>query len=153
MKTSNVLCLAAACAALAGAASAATISPAGASFTARGAMSVITGGVAFSCTANITGVTAADGSSAMINSVAFTSGAYCPLWSAKNLPWTVTAASPTAMTIDGAAILAPPGNCPAGTLVGSWNNTLSKFAAVKQPLGDCLISMMFIPTPALNVAP
>ena len=152
MKTSNVLCLAAACAALAGAASAATISPTGTNFTARGALSAHIGTGVLGCTLTVAGVVAADGSHATINSAAFSGGSICAVWSTSGLPWTATPTSPTAMTISGMSIGAAPLTC-TGSVSGSWDNTLSRFTAVNQPLGDCTISMILPTTPALSIAP
>ncbi len=145
MKALQVLCLAAAASvAFASVASAATVSPAGGSFTAKGTTNLVKGGATLGCTATFNGTTDASGTFALVNSASFSGGPLgsCAFVSATNLPWKITAPSTTSVIVQGVAVNTPIGNCDPTDLNGGWaNGSPSTMSFTSQPLApDCSVS-------------
>lgn len=130
MKALQVLCLAAAASiAVAGAASAATVSPAGVSFTASGPTNLVYAPpgitpVSLACNATFNGTTDSTGAFASVTSASFSGGplGICATVAATNLPWKITASSTTAVVVQGVAVNTPIGNCSPTDLNASWAN-------------------------------
>ncbi|MCX4161868.1 MULTISPECIES: alkane oxidation protein activator PraB [Paraburkholderia] len=154
------------CAAFSAATFAATIAPAGVSFSAPGTIVFSTPNFAnVSCGISMSGVVASDGSYAQINSVAVTGAGLCGLPQVLGLPWKVVASSPTTVSITNVGFsfqLSVFGECGPSTINGGWNNTTNTLFARNQPLatsnpsstGQCELNALSVnPSPALTVSP
>lgn len=144
------------CAVLSSAAFAATIAPAGASFSAPGTITVsnpIAQNV--SCGITLSGVVASDGSYAQINSVVVTGGGLCGVPQIIGLPWKLVATSTTAGNVANVGFSVLGANCGPSTILGAWNNTTDTLSATNQPLsGSCTINALSVkPSPAFTVSP
>ncbi|TRX76564.1 alkane oxidation protein activator PraB [Pseudomonas mangiferae] len=151
--TALVLCAAAS------AVSAATIAPAGASFTAPGTITVRSPASLqqpVTCNITFTGKVAANGSSASITSATVSgSNSLCKVPQMKNLPWTLTATSVTTGTVTGVAFSILSSNCGPGTVSAAWSNATNTLSAANQALsGNCTITNLSVkPSPAFTVSP
>ncbi|QZI67956.1 protein activator [Pseudomonas protegens] len=141
-------------------ASAATIAPAGASFSAPGTISVSSPasfGIPVNCNINFSGTVAANGSSASItNATVSGSNSLCGVPVLLNLPWTLTASSATAGTVTGVnfKILSNCSSTPV-TINATWNNATNTLSIPSaQSVGSCKITALSVkPNPAFTVTP
>ncbi|PCE28765.1 protein activator [Paraburkholderia acidicola] len=144
------------CAVLSTAALAATIAPAGKSFSAPGTI-VVSNPIApnVSCGVTLSGVVAADGSYAQINSVVVTGGGLCGVPQIIGLPWKLVATSTTAGNVANVGFSVLGSNCGPSTIQGTWNNATNTLTATNQPLsGNCTINSLSVnPNPAFTVSP
>ncbi|MFM0287001.1 alkane oxidation protein activator PraB [Paraburkholderia megapolitana] len=135
---------------------AATIAPAGASFSAPGTI-VVSNPIAanVSCGITLSGVVASDGSYAQINSVVVTGGGLCGVPQIIGLPWKLVASSTTAGSVANVGFSVLGTNCGPSTINGSWNNATDTLTATNQPLsGNCTINSLSVkPSPAFTVSP
>lgn len=137
-------------------ASAATIGPAGASFSAPGTMNVSTPiAPNVSCGVTLSGVVASDGTYAQINSVVVTGGGLCGVPQIIGLPWKLVATSTTAGNVANVGFSVLGANCGPSTINGTWSNTTNTLTASNQPLsGNCKINSLSVsPNPAFTVSP
>lgn len=152
--TALVLCLGAA-----SAATAATIAPAGASFTAPGTITVRSPASLqqpVTCNITFTGKVSANGASASITGATVSgSNSLCSVPQMKNLPWTLTVSSTTSGTVTGVAFSILSSNCGPGTINASWSNAANTLSASNQALsGSCTITSLSVkPSPAFTVSP
>ena len=141
-------------------ANAATIAPAGASFSAPGTISVSSPasfGIPVNCNINFTGTVAADGSNASITGATVGgSNSLCGVPVLLNLPWTLTASSATAGTVTGVnfKILSNCSSTPV-TINATWNNATNTLSIPSaQSVGSCKITALSVkPNPAFTVTP
>ncbi|MEQ5838531.1 hypothetical protein N0A02_03655 [Paraburkholderia acidicola] len=146
------------CAAFSAATFAATIGPAGVSFSAPGTI-VFSSSFApnVSCGITLSGVVASDGSYAQINSAAILGGSLCSVPQMTGLPWKLVATSATTFSLANVGFYFIAANCGPGTINGSWNSTTNTLSATNQPIGgsiNCTIDRLLLnPSPALNVSP
>lgn len=144
------------CATLSPLVSAATIGPAGASFSAPGTINVSTPiAPNVSCGITLSGVVSTDGTYAQINSVAITGGGLCGVPQIIGLPWKLVATSTTAGSVANVGFSVLGANCGPSTIAGSWSNATNTLSATNQPLsGSCKINSLSVsPSPAFTVSP
>ncbi|MFL9871960.1 alkane oxidation protein activator PraB [Paraburkholderia megapolitana] len=147
------------CAAFSAATFAATIGPAGTSFSATGSIITSTQFYANSgCGITVSGVVASDGSYAQINSAAITDGGVCGLPVLNGLPWKLVATSATTFSIENFGFgyaISGLGECGPSTINGSWNVAANTLTTSNQPLGGkCTVNYLSIKaSPALTVSP
>jgi hypothetical protein len=142
----------------AGAAGAATISPANTAFTAPGTITVTSPasfGVPVNCTIVFTGSVNADGSAATITDAKVSgTNRLCGVPQIKNLPWTLTPTSATTGTVSNVAFSVLTSNCGPATLSGSFDNMTNTLSASNQSLsGGCTINSLSVkPDPAFTLS-
>jgi hypothetical protein len=153
MNKKNVLCLAASLLVLAGInAHAATISPAGAPFSATGTMVLRGSGAAPTCSITVSGLVTADGSQAVINSASISGGLLCGSANVKGLPWTIQPTSSFSAFINNVSFNLPFARCGPSLLVAQWNNSTNTLSVTGQPLsGNCTMEILTLsPNPAFT---
>lgn len=141
-------------------ANAATIAPAGATFSAPGTISVSSPasfGIPVNCNINFTGTVAANGSSASITGATVSgSNSLCSVPVLQNLPWTLTATSATTGVVSGVSfkILSNCSTAPV-TINGTWSNATNTLSIPSaQAVGSCKITALSVnPSPAFTVTP
>ncbi|WP_047304307.1 alkane oxidation protein activator PraB [Pseudomonas fluorescens] len=141
-------------------ANAATIAPAGATFSAPGTISVSSPasfGIPVNCNINFTGTVAANGANASITGATVSgSNSLCGVPSLLGLPWTLTASSATAGTVTGVnfKILSNCSSAPV-TINVTWNNATNTLSIPSaQTVGSCKITALSVnPSPAFTVTP
>lgn len=126
-----------------------SLNPKGAGFSASGPTTLTQGGVTISCTTTVGGSINAAGVGS-IAGAAFAGGGFCPLITAANLPWIVTATGLTTATVSGVEVITPLGVCGpspiSGTLIGGV------FTFVGQALaGGCVVSGTLATTPIVTI--
>lgn len=143
-------------AAVAPIAAAATIGPAGASFSAPGTINVSTPiAPNVSCGITLSGVVSTDGTYAQINSVAITGGGLCGVPQIIGLPWKLVATSTTTGNVANVGFSVLGANCGPSTISGAWSNGTNTLSASNQPLsGNCKVNSLSVsPNPAFTVSP
>lgn len=159
LKTASVLAAAAlGFAGLAGAssASAATISPAGASFTLTGTLS-LSQTTNVTCAVTLTGTVNAGGTSATITGGSFAPGSWQCGWLVvpSGFPWTVTPGAGPTVTITGIAASSIAGSC-SGTITAPWTNgppssVTFTSATIPGSPSACTISGTLTSSPTLTI--
>ncbi|MGH8778497.1 alkane oxidation protein activator PraA [Paraburkholderia sp.] len=137
-------------------ASAATIGPAGASFSAPGTINVSTPiAPNVACGITLSGVVASDGTYAQINSVVVTGGGLCGVPQIIGLPWKLVATSTTTGNVANVGFSVLGANCGPSTINGAWSNATNTLSASAQPLtGNCTVNSLSVsPNPAFTVSP
>ncbi|SDI25001.1 alkane oxidation protein activator PraA [Paraburkholderia phenazinium] len=143
------------CAALSPIVSAATIGPAGSSFSAPGTINVSTPiAPNVSCGITLSGVVSKDGTYAQINSVALTGGGLCGVPQITGLPWKLVATSTTTGNVANVGFSVLGVGCGPSTINGSWSNETNTLSASDQPLaGSCTVNSLSVsPNPAFTVS-
>lgn len=147
------------CATLCSTAFAATIAPAGTSFSAPGTFVLTTPNIAnLSCGMTLSGVVSSDGSYAQVNSAVVTPHtSLCGIVQVSGLPWKVVATSTTTVSVAnmGFNLVSPFSGCAPLAINGRWNNATGTLSAINQPLGgNCTLNSLSVtPGPTLTISP
>jgi len=156
LKTLVSLTALAVCMGAASMASAATITPDGPFSTSAGTIVVKSPssfGAAVTCGITFTGNVS--GGVATINGATLTGGGLCGLPTLTNIPWVLTATSPTVGTVTNVGYKIssiPATNCGPTTIAVAWNAGSKKLTAANQSLsGNCTVVSLDVTAPTLTV--